>query len=152
MDSIVSSGVHFRCQDRSNGQPASQPTVLQISLNPGSYVSQTFIIEIRFLFYSGVLGSFFHTRTTLELDFFVKGWPSATHWMLDKYNQYTWMDALPFYCLYYILLVHRVSAKSSKSVSSFSVVSLTSFLSFIMFAWYSMTKTTPSCLTENLHG
>ena len=95
MDSIVSSGVHFRCQDRSNGQPASQPTVLQISLNPGSYVSQTFIIEIRFLFYSGVLGSFFHTRTTLELDFFVKGWLSATHWMLDKYNQYTWMDALP---------------------------------------------------------
>ena len=65
MDSIVSSRVHFRCQDL--------PTVLQVSLNPGSYVSQTFIIEMRFLFHSGVFGSFFHTRTTLERDFSVKG-------------------------------------------------------------------------------
>jgi len=73
MDSIVSSRVHFRCHDLSNGQPTSLPTVLQISLNPGSYVSQTFIIEMRFLFHSGVFGSFFHTRTTLELDFYVKG-------------------------------------------------------------------------------
>lgn len=71
MDSIVSSRVHFRCQYRSNRQP-TLPTVLQTSLNPGSYVSHTFIIETRFLFYSGVSGSFFHTRTTLELDFYVK--------------------------------------------------------------------------------
>lgn len=72
MDSIVSSGVHFTCQDRSNGQPASLPTVLQISLNPGSYVSQTFITEIRLYFNHGFLGVFFHTRTTLEPDFYVK--------------------------------------------------------------------------------
>lgn len=152
MDSIVSSRVHFRCQDLSTGQPTSLPTVLRISLNPGSHVSQTFFINWNkgLILFTG-FWEFFHTRTTLELDFYVKGWPSDTHWMFSQYI-HVWMLCLVrykhltlniFYCLFFILLVHRVSAKSSKSVSSFSVVSLTSFLSFIMFAWYSMTKTTP---------
>lgn len=88
MDSIVSSRVHFRCQDL--------PTVLQVSLNPGSYVSQTFITEMRFLFHSGVFGSFFSHKNYTRAGFFCKRMTVGNSLNVRQVQPvYTCMDALP---------------------------------------------------------